>query len=459
MKGVDGPSGTPLLPVPARLEEPAPASAPVRLDEPAHQIGPRQTRSQLALLAEGAALSRIDIVAWRDLDHPEAGGSEVHAARLAERWAEAGIDVQLTASAAPGATRHSRRDGYEVVRPAGRYLVFPAAPGSARAPGGRRARDAGDGVVEIWNGMPFFSPLWAWNRPRVAFVHHVHGAMWDQVLPGGLARAGKVIERRLAPPFYRSTAVVTLSESSRRAILAELGLASEQVTVVPPGVDADFCPGGRRDSAPFVVAVGRLVPYKRFDLLIDMLARLRDRHPDLRAVIAGEGTERRLLEEKIGALGATSWLQLAGRVSDAELVDLYRRAWAVCSTSAFEGWGMTITEAAACGTPAVATPIDGHVDALADGVSGILAEPGAAMEDALDAVLSNQVLRRRLSRGALARAGDLNWDQTALGALSPLAADARRRRAGAPQAWPLRPRRRSGWPSPRSATGLSGRPR
>ena len=114
---------------------------------------------------------------------------------------------------------------------------------------------------------------------------------------------------------------------------------------------------------------------------------------------------------------------------------------------------MTITEAAACGTPAVVSPIDGHVDAVDDGVSGILAEPGAAMEDALDAVLSNQFLRRRLSRGALARAGALNWDRTALGALSPLAADARRRRTGAPPPWRLRPPTGAGRLSPRPATG------
>ena len=116
MKGVDGPSGTPVLPVPT-LRSGAGASDRAGADRP-----------QLSLLAEGAGLRRIDIVAWRDLDHPEAGGSEVHAARLAERWAAAGIDVQLTASAAPGTARLSRRDGYQVVRPAGRYLVFPAAP-------------------------------------------------------------------------------------------------------------------------------------------------------------------------------------------------------------------------------------------------------------------------------------------------------------------------------------------
>ena len=158
------------------------------------QPGWRQPPQQLALLAATAGLHHIQIVAWRDLDHPEAGGSEMHAARIAERWAAAGIDVEMTTSRAPGALRRSDRDGYRTNRPAGRYLIFPAtvAAGLAR----RRARP--DGVVEIWNGMPFLSPLWA-PHPRVTFLHHVHGGMWDVVLPPALAGVGRLIERRFAP--------------------------------------------------------------------------------------------------------------------------------------------------------------------------------------------------------------------------------------------------------------------
>ncbi len=77
-----------------------------------------------------------------------------------------------------------------------------------------------------------------------------------------------------------------------------------------------------------------------------------------------------------------------GHVSDEELLDLYRSAWVVASASAREGWGMTITEAGACGTPAVATRIAGHTDAVVHEHSGLLvdgrddfvarARPGAA---------------------------------------------------------------------------------
>jgi glycosyltransferase involved in cell wall biosynthesis len=306
-----------------------------------------------------------------------------------------------------------------------------------------------DGLVEIWNGMPFFSPLWA-RSPRIVFLHHVHAEMWDLAISQpSLARLGKAVELTLAPSVYRRTRIVTLSPSSKTEIVERLGLSPTNVMVVPPGVHARFSPGGWRSPRPLVVAVGRLVPVKRFDVLIDALVELRRRHPTLEAVIAGEGHQRGTLTARISHAGASDWLQLPGRQSDAELVALYRRAWVVTSTSVREGWGMTLTEAAACGTPAVATAIPGHMDAVADGRSGLLAGDARELLAGLDAVLSNRVLRERLAAGASAVAARLSWDATARGTLAALAAEAVAARHPAARAFPERGR---GSPSPRSAT-------
>lgn len=374
-------------------------------------------------IAATAGLASVEIVEWRDLEHPEAGGSEVHAARIAQRWARAGIDVVVHASRAPGAQPQASYDGYRVLRPAGRYTVFPAVAAQALS----RRRVQPDGVVEVWNGMPFLSPLWS-RGPRTVFIHHVHDGMWDLVLPAPLARLGKAMERWMAPPLYRGTPVVTLSESSRHAIVDLLRFSPSQVTVVPPGIDERFSPGPGRSPRPLVVAVGRLVGYKRFDLLVDVLVRLRERVPDLAAVIAGEGSEQAALQARIDRYGASSWLQLAGRVPDGALIELYRSAWVLASTSAFEGWGMTITEAAACATPAVVSRIPGHIDAVRHGRSGLLTDSAAQMEDGLASVLLDADLRRRLGRGAEERAGELTWDRTAAATLRVLAGDALRRR-------------------------------
>lgn len=379
--------------------------------------------AKLGDIAAAAGLRRVHFLAWRDLDDPEAGGSELHAHEIARRWAEAGIEVSFRTSFAAGYPQVSFRDGYRVIRKAGRYLVFPRGAFSEMM-GWHGDRD---GLVEIWNGMPFFSPVWC-RGPKITFLHHVHAEMWDMTLPPRLARLGRTIESRLAPPLYRRTRIVTLSESSKQELVEDLGFAPRRVTVVPPGIDPRFSPGGERAPDPLVVAVGRLVPVKRFDLLVDVLATLKDRHPRLRAVILGEGYEREALEAHIRDVGAEGWIELPGRVDDAELVDLYRRAWVLASTSAREGWGMTVTEAAACGTPAVATRIAGHLDAVEDGVTGLLGDTRDELAERLDRVLSDQVLRRALSEAALDRASRLTWDATALGALEALALEAKRSR-------------------------------
>jgi glycosyltransferase involved in cell wall biosynthesis len=402
-------------------------------EEPRHEPAPRRAgadvggdlaapehrasdRDVLAAIAEDAGIRRVHFVAWRDLDDPEAGGSELHAHHIASLWAEAGIDVTFRTSGVDGAPRAITRDGYRVLRRAGRYGVFPGAAWE----GVRMGQRPGDALVEIWNGMPFFSPLW-YRGPRLVFLHHVHADMWGMVLPPTLAKMGDALERRLAPRFYRGSRIVTLSESSRQEIVSMLGLRPERVSVAPPGVDPRFSPGGERSAVPLVVAVGRLVPVKRFDLLMRSLAEAKVTSPALRAVIIGEGYARPELEALRSELGAEDWIELPGRVEDDELVGWYRRAWVVASSSLREGWGMTLTEAAACGTPAVATDIAGHADAVLDGESGLLVPRPDDLAGALSRVLGDDVLRTRLGRGALARARWFTWGATARRSLEALA--------------------------------------
>jgi glycosyltransferase involved in cell wall biosynthesis len=399
---------------------------PTRTGAGASDYGDPRDVARLADIAAAAGLRRIAILAWRDIDDPEAGGSELHASRVAALWGQAGIEVTMRTSYAPGSAQVSWRDGYRVIRKAGRYLVFPRAAFSEMM-GWHGASDA---LVEIWNGMPFFSPVWAAARPRAVWLHHVHDSMWEMTLPPRLARLGRTIEFTVAPPLYRNSRIVTLSQSSKEEITRRLRLRPSNITVVPPGIDPFFHPGGTRDASPLVVAVGRLVPVKRFDVLIDALADVKARRPELRAVIVGEGYERDALERRIAELDAQSWISLPGRVDNATVLDLYRRAWVLASASRHEGWGMTITEAAACRTPAVATRISGHSDAIIDGTTGVLVDGDGEkpLAAALDRVLRDDAFRALLAKNALEHASQFTWAATARGTLEVLAAEAQRRK-------------------------------
>ena len=379
--------------------------------------------AKLGDLAAEAGLQRVAMLAWRDLDDPEAGGSEVHASTIARLWAEAGIEVTMRTSFAAGQPQMSWRNGYRVIRKAGRYMVFPRAAFSEMMGwhGGR------DGLVEIWNGMPFMSPVWA-RTPHVTWLHHVHADMWNMTLPPKLAAVGRTLESTIAPKFYRRTPVVTLSNSSKHELVDDLKFKPAMVHVVPPGIDPRFSPLGEKSPTPLVVAVGRLVPVKQFDVLVDALVKLHAHHPTMEAVIVGEGYRREQLEAQIHEAGADRYIQLPGRITDEEVIDLYRRAWVLTSASAREGWGMTVTEAAACGTPAVVTRIAGHSDAVAEGRSGLLAESPDELVDGLNRVIADSQLRSRLTDGALRHAEQFTWAATARGTLEVLAAEALRRR-------------------------------
>jgi glycosyltransferase involved in cell wall biosynthesis len=242
--------------------------------------------------------------------------------------------------------------------------------------------------------------------------------MWGQILPAPLAWCGAMLEARVAPPFYRRATTLTPSDATRDELLG-LGFRPDRVTAVPNGVEEEFTPGPGRAERPVVVCVGRLAPVKRQDRMIEAAVTARRRVPDLELVIVGEGPLRTDLENAIARHGAADWITLRGHLGRPELVALYRRAWLVASASLTEGWGLSLTEAAACATPAVATDINGHRSSVVDGETGRLVDI-EQLGDAIADVLLDEPVRRRMTDAALARARTLTWESSATGILAAL---------------------------------------
>ena len=181
----------------------------------------------------------------------------------------------MRTSFAAGQPQMSWRDGYRVIRKAGRYMVFPRAAFSEMM----GWHGGSDGLVEIWNGMPFFSPLWA-RTPHVTFLHHVHAEMWDMTLPPQLATLGRTLESRdraaVLPADADRHAVELVEARARRRPRLQ---ATTSCTSSRRASTRGSRPAATKSPTPLVVAVGRLVPVKRFELLIDALVRLQARAP------------------------------------------------------------------------------------------------------------------------------------------------------------------------------------
>jgi glycosyltransferase involved in cell wall biosynthesis len=323
-----------------------------------------------------------------------------------------------------GASEEVIRDGVRVVRRGGRVGVF------ARTPLDQRSGRLGpaDGIIEVFHGVPFFAPLWARRIPQVGVVHHVHLGMWHHLLPPPGAAIGHVLERWAVPAVYRHRTLVTIAPSSREEVLRAYRADPALVSIVDNGVDDRFVPGGHRAAEPLVVAVVRLMPQKGVDRLLRTFALVRELVAGARLVVVGAGPEHDRLVALRSELGLEPVVDFVGWVTPTELVDWYRRAWVVASASRREGYGLTLLEAAACGTPGVASRIPGHVDAVGQRVTGHLGDDEAELAAALVQVLTDDALRGRLSVGALEHAQQHRWDRTAAGILDALCDDADRRR-------------------------------
>ena len=358
-------------------------------------------------------VNRVHVLAWRDFDDDEAGGSEDHAHEFMKRWQDAGLSVLHRTSHAAGQPSSAVRSGYDVIRRGGRMSVFPRTMASEIF--GRMGTY--DALVEIWNGVPWMSPLWC-RRPRILLLHHVHGPMWNQMFSPPLAAIGRGLETKFAPPFYRRTPTVTTSQDTREELI-HLGWKPELVTTGPVGVDDFFSAGGAKTPHPSIVAVGRQAPVKRFVELMEQVQYTRQFVAEATLTLVGDGPDRAKISEWIDRNDAHGWVTLLGRVTREELRDRYRQAWVIASASLAEGWGLALTEAAGCGTPAVATDISGHRCSVLDGQTGLLA-PLENLGRVLADVLLDDSLRAKLSLQAEQRARTLTWDALAAGVLHPL---------------------------------------
>jgi glycosyltransferase involved in cell wall biosynthesis len=359
---------------------------------------------------------RILAVNWRDREHPEAGGAEVHLHEIFGRLAARGHEVHLLACGWRGAAGRATLDGIAVHRVSGQY-GFAVAGRRAFARLAPALRP--DVVVEDVNKIPLYLPR-IWRGPFVLLVPHLFGTTAFREVAWPVALAVWAAERPM-PYLYRRVPVHAISESTRDDLVAR-GFTREAIRVIYPGVDAEhYAPDARvaRAERPTFLYVGRLKRYKAVDTAIAALAAARRAGcPDAELWIAGDGTDRARLERvaaACGVAGAGAGVTFLGYVSEAAKLELYRTAWAVVFPSPKEGWGITNLEAAACGTPAVASDSPGLRESVRDGETGVLVPHGdvAALADALGRLARDGEWRARLARGARGFAASLSWERAA----------------------------------------------
>ena len=350
---------------------------------------------------------RVLIFNWRDTKHIWAGGAEVYLHEMAKRWVTAGHSVTLFCGNDGHDPRNERIDGVNIIRRGGMYTVYIWAFLYYVL----KFRGRFDVIIDSENGIPFFTPLF--TRPPVfLLIHHIHQDLFRSNLYFPMDKIAMFLEGKLMPLVYSNSKIITVSESSRKDILALGFFKSKNISVVNPGIDPALFYTSPKTRYPSFVYLGRIRAQKNIDVAIRAFASVVKKYPKARLSIAGWGDKLEELSKLAQSLKLAKSVKFLGRVSDKKRVRLLGRSWAMLQPSSFEGWGITVIEANACGTPVIAADVPGLRDSVLHDESGILVpvKNEYSLAETMKLLISLPDYRARLSSNALAWSTNFNWD-------------------------------------------------
>lgn len=352
---------------------------------------------------------KILAVNWRDIKNPEAGGAEVHLHEILKRVVAKGYEVFLISSKYKGCRHIEHLNGIRTTRIGNKYLFNFAFIWYYLA---KLRKEDFDVIIDDVSKIPLGIPYYA-KKPVVAVVHHIHGKSLFRELAFPIALSIFIMERLLIQICYRNVKIVSVSESTKEE-LTDMGLSSRNVFVINNGIEKYLHPGMKSDL-PTILYFGRVKKYKRLDHLIKAFKYIEEAIPTAKLIIAGKGDGYTALKSLARSLKLDS-VAFLGQVSEEEKIEILQEAWIFVTTSDKEGWGITVLEANACGTPAIAYDVPGLRDSIKDGETGLLARSGdiKALSETIINMLEDDKLREKLSKNAFVYSKQFSWDESAM---------------------------------------------
>jgi D-inositol-3-phosphate glycosyltransferase len=376
----------------------------------------------------------------------DSGGMNVYIAETAKRIAARGIEVEIFTRAtslvepevtelAPGVlVRHIPAGPFEGLR----KEDLPAQLCAVTAGVLRAEAAKNEGFYDLVHSHYWLSGQVGWiaqERWGVPLVHTMHtmARVKNLTLAQGDSPEPAIREIGEEQVVTAADRLVANTHAEAKELIELYHADPNRVRVVHPGVDLDvFVPGnqslarkelGVAEDAIVLLFVGRIQPLKAPDVLIEAAAEILKRNPELRSrlVVAicggpsGSGLERPdALVTLAGQLRISDIVKFVPPTSRAELVKWFQAASVCVVPSYSESFGLVAIEAQACGTPVIAARVGGLPTAVRDGISGVLVDGHEAETWATQimSVVSDEELRSKLAKGAIAHASHFGWEDT-----------------------------------------------
>jgi glycosyltransferase involved in cell wall biosynthesis len=263
------------------------------------------------------------------------------------------------------------------------------------------------------NKIPFFTPLFV-ERPIYGITHHLFGKSIFLEVNVVLAGYVYLMEKSAVSLYRRRRIPFIVGSPSTLAELQREHFPADDVTLVNYGVDHALhrTSDTGKSTSPLIGYFGRLKKYKSVDQLLRALPVVLKQIPGLKVVIVGEGDDKPRLQSIARELGLSASVEFTGFVSEQRKVELLQQMWFKVTTSSKEGWGLTVLEANACGTPVVASNVQGLRDAVKDNETGLLYEYGDVddLTSKILRLLKDPPLLQRLTKGAVEWAKKFDWE-------------------------------------------------
>lgn len=333
---------------------------------------------------------RILWLTWKDLKHPQAGGAEVVNEELAKRLAAEGHEVKLIVGGFPGGVSQEIVDGYEVSRLGNRFTVYYKTWRYYR----RHLRDWPDLVIDEVNTIPFFAKFYVKQR-NILLVYQLAREIWFYQMVFPLSVIGYLME-----PLYlrllRDRLVLTESQSTKDDLVRQ-GFKADNIKIFPIGISmkpVETLETVKKYAIPTILSLGAVRPMKRTLDQVKAFEFAKPELPELQLIVAGDISSRygKKVERYIQRSQYAQDIQILGKIAANKKVELLQKCHILLATSLKEGWGLTVTEAASQGTPAIAYDVDGLRDSIKDNVTGCAVSNSStqALAETIVAMLQNR---------------------------------------------------------------------